>query len=167
MKPSAASRVSSKAIANAMAVELVLVDVTGASGNIVAPEWLARAEIVHRQLRDRLPGDYAHRLAEVFAGGAHMMLAIEGDEVRGVAVWRVIQNTYEGCRLYVDDLVTDAAHRSRGVGRFLLAGLEARAHRLGCDVIVLDSGTQRTSAHRFYFREGFVIPSFCFRKSIQ
>jgi GNAT superfamily N-acetyltransferase len=150
-----------------MAVELVLVDVTGASGNIVAPEWLARAEIVHRQLRDRLPGDYAHRLAEVFAGGAHMMLAVEGDEVRGVAVWRVIQNTYEGCRLYVDDLVTDAAHRSRGVGRFLLAGLEARAHRLGCDVIVLDSGTQRTSAHRFYFREGFVIPSFCFRKSIQ
>ena len=149
-----------------MAVELVLVDVTGASGNIVAPEWLARAEIVHRQLRDRLPGDYAHRLAEVFAGGAHMMLAVEGDEVRGVAVWRVIQNTYEGCRLYVDDLVTDAAHRSRGVGRFLLAGLEARAHRLGCDVIALDSGTQRTSAHRFYFREGFVIPSFCFRKSI-
>jgi GNAT superfamily N-acetyltransferase len=96
-----------------------------------------------------------------------MMLAVEGDEVRGVAVWRVIQNTYEGCRLYVDDLVTDVAHRSRGIGRLLLAGLEARARQLGCDVIALDSGTQRTSAHRFYFREGFVIPSFCFRKSIQ
>ncbi len=150
-----------------MAVELALVEVTGASGEVVAPEWLARAEPVHRQLRDRLPDHYERRLAEIFAGGAHMMLAVAGEDVRGVAVWRVIQNTSEGCRLYVDDLVTDAAHRSCGVGRFLLAGLEARASQLGCDVIALDSGTQRTSAHRFYFREGFVIPSFCFRKSIQ
>jgi GNAT superfamily N-acetyltransferase len=96
--------------------------------------------------------------ARSFSGGARMMLATQGDAVLGVAVWRVIQNTYEGCRLYVDDLVTDAAHRSRGVGRFLLDGLEARARSLGCDVIALDSGTQRTAAHRFYFREGFVIP---------
>ncbi len=149
-----------------MPADLALVDVTGASGEILAPDWLARAESVHRQLRDRLPADYSRRLAEVFAGGARMMLATQGDAVRGVAVWRLIQNTYEGCRLYVDDLVTDAAHRSHGIGRFLLGGLEARARSLGCDVIALDSGTQRTSAHRFYFREGFVIPSFCFRKSL-
>lgn len=149
-----------------MPAELALVDVTGAQGEILAPAWLARAEGVHRQLRDRLPADYSRRLAEVFAAGARMTLATEDEAVRGVAVWRVIQNTYEGCRLYVDDLVTDAAHRSRGVGRFLLGGLEARARTLGCDVIALDSGTQRTSAHRFYFREGFVIPSFCFRKSL-
>lgn len=149
-----------------MPADLALVDVTGASGEILAPDWLARAENVHRQLRDRLPADYSRRLSEVFAGGARMMVATQGDAVRGVAVWRVIQNTYEGCRLYVDDLVTDAAHRSHGVGRFLLGGLEARARSLGCDVIALDSGTQRTSAHRFYFREGFVIPSFCFRKSL-
>ena len=150
-----------------MRPELALVDVTGAGGELVAPEWLARAEPVHRQLRDRMPADYAQRLREVFAGGARMTLAAEGTEVRGVAVWRVIQNTYEGCRLYVDDLVTDATHRSRGVGRFLLAGLEERARSLACDVVALDSGTQRTAAHRFYFREGFVIPSFCFRKSLK
>jgi GNAT superfamily N-acetyltransferase len=149
-----------------MPAELALVEVTGVSGEIVAPEWLARAETVHRQLRDRLPADYAQRLAEVFAGGARMTLAVEDAEVRGVAVWRLMQNTYEGARLYVDDLVTDAAHRSRGIGRFLLGGLEARARLLGCDVVALDSGTQRTAAHRFYFREGFVIPSFCFRKSL-
>ena len=149
-----------------MPADLALVDVTGASGEILAPDWLARAEGVHRQLRDRLPVDYSRRLEEVFSGGARMMLATQGDVVLGVAVWRVIQNTYEGCRLYVDDLVTDAAHRSRGVGRFLLDGLEARARSLGCDVIALDSGTQRTAAHRFYFREGLVIPSFCFRKAL-
>ena len=149
-----------------MPPELALVEVTGAAGEILAPEWLDRAEPVHRQLRDRLPADYARRLGEVFSGGARMTLAVEAAEVRGIAVWRVILNTHEGRRLYVDDLVTDTAHRSRGVGRFLLAGLEARARTHGCSVIALDSGTQRTSAHRFYFREGFVIPSFCFRKSL-
>ena len=146
--------------------ELALVEVTGAAGEILAPDWLARAETVHRQLRDRLPPDYVRRLGEVFAGGGRMTLAVEAAEVRGVAVWRLVQNTYEGCRLYVDDLVTDSSHRSRGVGRFLLAGLEAKARSLACDVIALDSGTQRTSAHRFYFREGFVIPSFSFRKTL-
>ena len=35
--------------------EFALVEVTGAAGEILAPEWLARAEPVHRQLRDRLP----------------------------------------------------------------------------------------------------------------
>ena len=153
-------------LAAGSAAGLALVEVTGEGGGILAPEWLARAEPVHRQLRERLPTDYAGRLAAVFAGGARMSLAVHGEAVRGVAVWRLVENTYEGRRLYVDDLVTDAAHRSQGVGKFLVAQLEARARALGCDVLALDSGTQRSAAHRFYFREGFVIPSFCFRKTL-
>ena len=149
-----------------MAPDLVTVDDTGPAGEVIAPDWLARAESVHRQLRDRLPADYRSLMTAVFAGGARMTVATESEAVRGLAVWRIIENTYEGRRLYVDDLVTDAAHRSRGVGHFLLSVLEARARRLGCDVVALDSGTQLTSAHRFYFREGIVIPSFCFRKSL-
>ena len=149
-----------------MPAELALVEVTSDGGEIVAPEWLSLAEPVHRQLRERLPADYAGRLATVFANGARMSLAVEGGMVRGVAVWRMVENTYEGRRLYIDDLVTDAARRSRGVGKFLMAQLEARARALGCDVLTLDSGTQRTAAHRFYFREGFVIASFCFRKTL-
>jgi len=145
---------------------LALVEVTGERGEILAPEWLARAEPVHRQLRESLPADYAGRLAAVFANGARMSLAVEGGAVRGLAVWRLIENTYEGRRLYIDDLVTDAVHRSRGVGKFLVAQLEARARALDCDVLTLDSGTQRSAAHRFYFREGFTIPSFCFRKPL-
>ncbi|MDP1609729.1 MAG: GNAT family N-acetyltransferase [Sulfuritalea sp.] len=152
--------------ATELASSLALVEVTGEDGKILAPEWLPRAEPVHRQLREQLPADYAGRLAAIFANGARMSLATEGQAVRGVAVWRLVENTYEGRRLYIDDLVTDAAHRSRGVGKFLISQLEARARALGCNVLTLDSGTQRTAAHRFYFREGFVIPSFCFRKTL-
>ena len=150
-----------------MAPELAVLDVTGGDGTLVEQEWLSRAEPVHRQLRDGLPADYAGRLRAVFANGGRMSVATEAQAVRGVAVWRVIENTYEGRRLYVDDLVTDAAHRSRGIGRALLRHLEQHARNMQCDVLALDSGTQRTGAHRFYFREGLVIPAFCFRKNLK
>lgn len=114
-----------------------------------------------------LPSDYAGRLSEVFANGGRMALLVDGDFVRAVAVWRLVENTYEGRRMYVDDLVSDEAFRSQGFGNSLLGWLEAQAKSLGCDVLALDSGVQRQKAHRFYFREGMHIPSFCFRKALK
>lgn len=150
-----------------MATEFAVVAVTDSDGRVVEPAWLTRAEMVHRQLRSGLPADYAGRLRAVFANGARMSIVTEGEAVRGVALWRVIENTYEGRRLYVDDLVSDEVHRSRGVGRTLLRHLERLARDMKCAVLALDSGTQRTDAHRFYFREGLVIPSFSFRKTLK
>ncbi len=144
-----------------------LLAVTDLAGNIVEPEWLRRAETVHRQLRPQLPADYAARLAEVFANGGRMLIAAEADAVRGVALWRLIENTYEGRRLYVDDLVTDEQCRSEGIGNRLLGWLHAMAQARGCDVLALDSGVQRQQAHKFYFREGLTISSFCFRKTLK
>ncbi|MCL1860483.1 MAG: GNAT family N-acetyltransferase [Proteobacteria bacterium] len=144
--------------------------VTDDSGAIIAPEWLPHAEPVHRQLRDKLPpGFEAWRqiLQTVFANGARMTLAVEGEAVLGVALWRIIENTHEGRRLYVDDLVVDAAYRSRGVGKRLTGWLEDEARARSCAVLVLDSGVMRHGAHRFYFREGFFIASYCFRKTLE
>ncbi len=143
-----------------------LVEVTDNSGNIIALNWLISAELVHRQLRPMLPADYVGRMREVFANGARLLVAINGDQVVGVALWRLVENTYEGLRLYVDDLVTDELHRSQGVGKLLLQHLEVQARTLGCHVLALDSGVQRAAAHKFYFREGMHIPSFCFRKTL-
>lgn len=145
---------------------LDVVEVTAADGSVAAPDWLVRAERVHRQLRPDLPADYVGRLGAVFVNGGRLAVAVEDGVVRAVTLWRLIENTYEGRRLYVDDLVTDEAQRSRGFGKALLDWLQAKARQLGCDVIALDSGVQRAGAHRFYFREGFFVPSFCFRKVI-
>lgn len=144
-----------------------VVAVTDDSGLLMAPEWLLKAEPVHRQLRPQLPADYAGRLATVFSSGARMAVLVEGEAVVAVAIWRVVENTYEGRRLYVDDLVSDEARRSRGAGKCLLAWLEKKALSLGCDVLSLDSGVQRGRAHQFYFREGMHIPAFCFRKALK
>lgn len=113
-----------------------------------------------------LPSDYAARMGEVFANGARMLVAVNDGQLVGVAIWHLIENTYEGLRLYVDDLFTDEKERSKGIGKLLLQHLELKARALGCNVLTLDSGVQRIAAHKFYFREGMHIPSFCFRKSL-
>ena len=96
-----------------------------------------------------------------------MCVVVEGALVVGVAVFRYYENTFSGRKFYVDDLVTDEAFRSGGIGHAMLAFLEKLARGRGCDSLELDSGTQRTRAHKFYFREGFVIPAFVFRKDLR
>jgi len=106
-------------------------------------------------------------MKRVFAGGARMCVAVEGAEVRGVAVYRTYENTWSGRQLYVDDLVTDEKRRSIGVGRALLGYLEHKAREAGFETLALDSGTQRAQAHKFYFREGMVVTSFHFGKKLK
>ncbi|MCW5622384.1 MAG: GNAT family N-acetyltransferase [Burkholderiales bacterium] len=143
-----------------------IIEVTDARGTVIAPQWLERAEPVHRQLRPQLPEDYAGAMQAVFADGGRMCVAATTQSVAGVAVYRFVRNTHVGKKLYVDDLVTDAAQRSRGVGHALLTFLETRAREQGASSLELDSGTQRQQAHRFYFREGLVIASFSFKKAL-
>ncbi len=144
-----------------------IVEVTDESGAIVAPDWFRKAEAVHRQLRTALPPDYEAKMKRVFAGSARMCVAVEGVDVTGVAVYRAYENTFYGTQLYVDDLVTDANRRSRGVGHALLGHLERKVRAAGFDSLTLDSGTQRLQAHKFYFREGMAVTSFHFSKKLK
>ena len=150
-----------------MALEFRVMAVTDDAGTLIEPTWLQRAEGVHRQLRPQLPVDYATRLSEVFANGGRLAVVVEGASVVGVALWRLIENTSVGRRLYVDDLVSDEARRSQGAGTAMLDWLEAKAKSFGCDELALDSGVQRQRAHRFYFREGLHISSYCFKKALK
>lgn len=128
--------------------------------------WLARTERVHRLLRPQLPPDYAAKMTRVYAGGGRMVVAAEGETVVGLAVWRSAENTFAGTYMYIDDLVTDDTRRSIGVGRAVLRRCEDIARELGCAEIVLDSGTQRVEAHRFYFRERYGVRAFNFSKRL-
>ena len=146
---------------------LEMIEITDGAGQVCEPSWLASAEAVHRQLRTALPPDYTSTLARVFAGGGRMVIAADGATVVGVAVFRIHENTFVGRQLYVDDLVTDESRRSEGVGRQMIAWLDARARATGCSALALDSGVQRHRAHRFYFREGFRIASYSLRRDLE
>lgn len=143
-----------------------VVAVTDASGAVVNADMMGAAEGVHRQLRPNLPADYAERMKQVFASGAEMAVAVVDGRVAGITVFRVMEKTFSGRELYCDDLVTDEKQRSKGVGRALIAYMEALGRGRGCDMLALDSGTQRQQAHKFYFREQMPITAFHFSKKL-
>ena len=144
-----------------------IIEITDSSGRIVAGNWLARAESVHRPLRPQLMPDYLGPMQRVFDSGARMLVAADEDgDVVGLTVWRLLEKTFSRRELYIDDLVTDAGHRSAGVGKALLGWCEAHARAHDCSQLTLDSGTPRLKAHKFYFREGLQITSFHFVKPL-
>ena len=117
------------------------------------PRW-AHALPVLQELRPHLTEEH---LAQVMQEGAPQGLrftaVFAGEDCVAVAGWRIIANTSAMRKLYVDDLSTAAAERSRGYGRMLLDALRDRAVEAGCRTLDLDSGVQRFDAHRFYLRE--------------
>jgi GNAT superfamily N-acetyltransferase len=147
-------------------VSIRVVVVAARDASIREHRLLQLAEPVHRQLRPQLEPNYAANMQRVFAGGGEMCVALDGERVGGLALFRVYENTFLGQHLYVDDLVTDEGLRSRGVGKALLDFLSGLAKERGCKALTLDSGTQRERAHAFYFREGFSIGAFHFVKPL-
>ncbi len=147
-------------------MKVSVVAVTDDSGMVVNADVLAAAEPIHRQLRPQLPEGYRNRMEEIFSGGAEMVVALLDAKVAGLAVFRILEKTFTGRELYCDDLVTDEAARSRGVGHALIAYMERVARERGCDYLALDSGTQRQQAHKFYFREQMPITAFHFSKKL-
>jgi GNAT superfamily N-acetyltransferase len=113
-------------------------------------------------------------VAEEFAGrvqtqqGEGYQLAFLEDQgaIVSVAGFRLQTTLWSGRTLYVDDLVTDTAARSRGHGEAMLSWLIALAREAGCTTFMLDSGTHRHEAHAFYFRHGLRISDFHFRLTL-
>lgn len=68
--------------------------------------------------------------------------------------------------MYIDELITDQAHRSMGYGKLLLEWLKNYARERGCVQLHLDSGVQRFAAHKFYLENGFRIASHHFAMSL-
>lgn len=133
--------------------------------NVVNPSLLRRAHAIHRQLRPHLSADvdqYVEKIQRVVKGGADMCVAIkqssqaatasveqaysstqaqgsesDSGEVLGLAVYRCFENTFNGRRFYVDDLVTSQTERSKGVGHTLMQFLREEAKRREANAFTL------------------------------
>ena len=128
-------------------------------------EEILSARRVMRQLRPQIAEDaYLSTVHRMMQTDGYLQAAVfEGDTVVAVAGYRFTEMLYAGKTLYVDDLNTDDARRSRGYGKMLMDWLKREAKARGCVQLQLDSGVQREQTHRFYFREGLTINCYHFR----
>ena len=129
---------------------------------------IARCFPVMAQLRPHLvEAEFVPRVRRMQREGFLLAALTAEGAVRAVAGYRYHEKLFSGRTLYVDDLVSDPGHRSRGHGARLLAWLADQAMARDCDLLELDSGVQRFDAHRFYFRERMRIASYHFSRALR
>jgi GNAT superfamily N-acetyltransferase len=122
---------------------------------------------VMSQLRPHLTQQqYVEQVKTQMQDGYRLACAVAADSVVAVAGYRISHSLAWGRFMYVDDLVTDEARRSKGFGKALLNWLVDEARHSGCGELHLDSGLQRKDAHRFYEREGMEITGYHFNISL-
>lgn len=112
---------------------------------------IERCSPVMRELRPHLPADgFVAQVRRQMTQGYRLGFLEEEGVVKAVAGYRILEGLAWGRFLYVDDLVTREADRSKGCGGELIECLKAEAEKEGCRELHLDSGVQRFGAHRFY-----------------
>ncbi|MCA1659710.1 MAG: GNAT family N-acetyltransferase [Verrucomicrobiaceae bacterium] len=114
-----------------------------------------------RELRTHLNNEeeFVERVQRQQKEGFRLAYLEAEGEVRSVAGYRIYDLLFSGRTLYVDDLSTRAADRSRGFGGQLFDWLVEEARREQCEALTLDSGVQRFDAHRFYLLKRMKISS--------
>ena len=122
---------------------------------------------VMRELRPHIAeNQFISRIRNQIKSGYRLAFVQVTGSVVAVAGFRVGENLAWGHFLYVDDLVTHPAHRSKGYGAKLLSWLKEYAAKEGCLQLHLDTGVHRIKAQRFYEREGMTMAGFHFFENI-
>ena len=128
---------------------------------------IAACSPIMRQLRRQIPNDrFLERIRSQESHGYQLAMASLPAGIVAVAGFRISLNLAWDRFLYVDDLVTAQRHRSRGYGGALLEWLSNYGRDAGCAQIHLDSGLQRTDAHRFYRHAGMDATGYHFARSL-
>jgi len=89
-------------------------------------------------------------------GGAQVFLAYDDRRPVGVAICLLGFSTFRGLPvLNIHDIAVDPDFRGRGIGRELLATVEAHARDLGCGKVTLEVRSDNARAMAAYRRAGF------------
>jgi GNAT superfamily N-acetyltransferase len=130
-------------------------------------EQIAACYPVMRELRPHLDANaFVGIVRDMQRDGYTLAFLTAADRVVAVAGFRTKRTLFCDKFLYVDDLVTLSAERSKGYGKVLLEWLKDLAIADRCAQLHLDSGMQRKDAHRFYEQNNLTIAGYHFRTDL-
>ena len=110
---------------------------------------------------------YKKMLNDMVKAGYRMAAAYESASCIGVSGFWIATKIYCGKYVEIDNLVIDKQHRSKGTGKKLCDFILRLARKSGCETAMLDAYAENSLAHRFYYREGFIVRGFHFIKKLQ
>lgn len=85
------------------------------------------------------------------------LIAEDGDEAAGFALYFPIYSTWRGPSLHLEDLFVQPSHRGRGIGKALLSRVAAIAMERGCARMQWDVLDWNTPAIEFYRSRGAIM----------
>ncbi|MBD9399457.1 GNAT family N-acetyltransferase [Pseudomonas sp. PDM11] len=113
---------------------------------------------VMRELRPHL-SDADAFVAQVQrqADQGYRLLAVwRGEQVVGLAGYRLQENTLYGRFVYIDDLIVLPTEQRSGVGGLLIEAVRRAAIEGGHAHLVLDTALGNALGQRFYYRQGLL-----------
>lgn len=109
---------------------------------------------------------YVALLKEMYANNYRMACAFIGNKCIGLSGFWINTKIYSGKYVELDNVVILKKYRSTGIGKLLCDWIVAKGKEEGCETALLDAYVENEKAHRFYFREGYMIRGFHFIKRI-
>lgn len=88
--------------------------------------------------------------------GYRLLAAWQGEQVVGLAGYRLQENTLYGRFVYIDDLVVLGSEQRGGIGRLLIEAVRREAIDGGHAHLVLDTALGNALGQRFYYRQGLL-----------
>lgn len=124
------------------------------------PEQINACKAVIFALRPHLvASEFLELIQTMQTQGYHLAyIEAEGKAVAAIG-YRYLQFLFNGKHIYIDDLSTLPEHRGKGYATTLLDFVKAEAKARGLNMVTLDSGHHRHTAHRLYLNQGFIIGS--------
>ena len=105
-------------------------------------------------IQERLPLQFQEGYRIVYIGNEEKAFCFAG--------FRINLYLYSGKTMYIDDLATLPDYRNKGYAKKIFDYLKDLAKRENCAHFSLDSGFQRTTAHKFYLNQGLKIEALHF-----
>lgn len=131
-------------------------------GVTIRPAAVADADTIGRLLADGLGfdlerlGHIEERLADDHPKGMRVVVAECGGDVVGVAAFVVVHVLeYAAPQARLSAIAVAGEHRGRGLGRDLVASVEAHARAAGCFRVELTSAHGLVQAHDFWRQLGY------------
>ena len=113
---------------------------------------------VMRELRPHLPDAdaFVAQVQRQADQGYRLLAAWRGEQVVGLAGYRLQENTLYGRFVYIDDLIVLPTEQRSGVGGLLIEAVRRAAIDGGHAHLVVDTALGNALGQRFYYRQGLL-----------